>query len=64
MTKLPIPADRVLGAAMELSFERVTVIGCTDDGEEYVASSTSDCGAMLWDMERAKHLFMKMADDD
>jgi len=63
-TLLPIPPERVLTAALEKTFERVTVIGLTDDGEEYVASSTSDCGAILWDMERAKHMFMQNADGD
>ena len=64
MTKLPIPPEKVLRAALERSFDRVTVIGITGDGEEYIASSTADCGTILWDMERARHLFMKNADDE
>lgn len=62
MTKLPLPPEKILSAALGYQFERVTVIGVTESGEEYVASSTSDCGAILWDMERARHMFMKNAD--
>jgi hypothetical protein len=64
MTKLPLPPEKVLSAALERNFNRVTVIGVEEDGEEYVASSTSDCGAIIWDMERAKHMFMRNADDE
>jgi hypothetical protein len=64
-TLLPIPPERVLEGALEQTFSRVTVIGVIDEsGEEYIASSASDCGAILWDMERARHLFMKNADDE
>jgi hypothetical protein len=62
LTKLPLPPEKVLAAALNKPFDRVTVIGIMEDGEEYVASSTCDCGAILWDMERARHLFMKNAD--
>ena len=62
LTKLPLSPERILNAALEQEFARVTVIGVAESGEEYVASSTSDCGAILWDMERARHLFMKNAD--
>lgn len=62
LTKLPLPPEKILNAALEKPFSRVTVIGVLEDGEEYVASSTSDCGAILWDMERARHMFMRNAD--
>lgn len=47
MTTLPLPAKKVLSAALERSFERVTVIGVEKNGEEYAASTTSDCDAIL-----------------
>lgn len=62
LTKLPLPPERVINGALEQNFQRVTIIGVKENGEEYVASSTSDCGAILWDMERARHMFMKNAD--
>lgn len=64
LTKLPLAPEKVLGVALERSFQRVTVLGVLEDGKEYVASSTSDCGVILWDMERARHRFMKNADDE
>lgn len=64
MTKLPIPPEKVLNAAREKTFERVTVIGVCEDGEEYVASSTSDCGAILWDMERLAGRLMRAPDHE
>jgi hypothetical protein len=63
LTKLPLSPEKVLSAALGQPFSRVTVIGVLEDGEEYVASTTSDCGAVLWDMERARHMFMKNADE-
>jgi hypothetical protein len=62
LTKLPLPPEKILTAALDHTFSRVTVLGVTEEGEEYVASSTSDCGAILWDMERARHMFMTNAD--
>jgi hypothetical protein len=64
MTKLPLPPEKILSAALDRTFGRVTVIGVLEDGKEYVASSTSDCGAILWDMERARHMFMRNADSE
>ena len=67
-TLLPIPVERVLEGALERHadkpFQRLTVVAVHEDGEEYFASSTSDCGAILWDMDRFRHQSMKNADHD
>lgn len=63
ITTLPLDPDRVLQKAVG-KLKRVLIIGKTTDGEEYFASSDSDGGTALWDMERAKHALMKMADSD
>lgn len=62
ITTLPCDPKRVLAAASELSFDRVVIIGRTEDGEEYFASSDPDGGTILWDMERVRHALMQIAD--
>ena len=64
ITKLPIDPKRILSKASEHSFERVLIIGVEEDGSFYFASSEPDGGCVLWDMERARHLLMKIADGD
>ena len=63
ITTLPIDPKRVLTKACDVDFERVMIIGYTKDGDEYFASSEADGGTCLWDMERAKHALMRIADD-
>jgi len=62
ITSLPVEPDRVLTAALG-KLERVLIVGADKDGNEYFASSDPDGGTCLWDMERAKHKLMKIADD-
>jgi hypothetical protein len=63
ITTLPIDTKRVLAKAAEQAFTRVMIIGVTEEGEEYFASSDPDGGTLLWDMERVKHALMKAADE-
>lgn len=53
--------DDILQAAIG-KLERVTIIGRTKEGEEYLAFSDPESGVVVWDLERAKHLIIK-ADD-
>lgn len=43
--------------------ERVTIIGRTKDGEEYLAFSDPESGVVVWDLERAKHMIITAADE-
>ena len=54
VTRLDIPAERVLNAVLEADLEKVVVIGYAKDGSEYFASSIADGGTVLWLMERLK----------
>jgi hypothetical protein len=64
VTKLDLPADRVLEQALTKGvLERVVVIGVTKDGDEYFASSMADGADVVWYMERAKHKLMKIVDE-
>lgn len=54
ITKLDIPAERVLKDAEAAKLTGVMVIGYDADGDEYFASSIADGGTCLWLMERMK----------
>jgi hypothetical protein len=59
ITKLDIPADRVLAEASKAGLTSVMVIGYDADGDEYFASSIADGGTCLWLMERMKKQLME-----
>lgn len=62
ITSLPLDPDRLLREALG-KLERVIIIGVDKDGEAYHASSDPDGGTFLWDVERAKHKLMTLADE-
>lgn len=68
LTTLPIPVERILRAALEHHeeepFDRIIVIGMRGPNltDEYFASSESEAGPCLYDVERFKHYLMKEAD--
>ena len=63
VTSLPIPVERIIDACPR-DMKRILIIGIDADGGEYFASSDPDGGTALWDMERARHKLMAMADED
>lgn len=64
ITRLDIPADRILAKARASDLTDVVIIGYTRDGHEYFASSKADGGSVLWMMERAKMALLNIADRD
>ena len=62
ITTLDLDPARVIAKAAKEKFVRVIVIGETEAGEEYFASSASDGAPVLWDLERAKHNLMRTVD--
>ncbi len=54
ITRLDLPAERILGRALEADLDAVVVMGYTKDGEEYFTSSAADGGDILWLLERLK----------
>jgi len=62
VTRLDIPAGRVIDGAKEADLETALVIGWDEDGEFYFASSKADGGCVLWLLELAKKELM--GDDD
>lgn len=63
ITTRDLPPELILREAAKVKFQRVLVIGVTEDGKEYHTSSAADGGTVLWDMERVRHRLMKMSDD-
>lgn len=62
VTRLDIPADRVLESAVG-KLEGAIVIGYTHDGDEYFASSYADGGDALWLVERFKKMLLSIGED-
>lgn len=54
-TKLDIPTERVLTAALEAGMESVLVLGYDKDGEFYAASSIGSDAQNIMLAERFKH---------
>ena len=61
ITKLDIPADRVIESAVN-QLESVVIVGYDKDGEEYFASSIASGPEVLWLLERAKHRLLTIVE--
>jgi len=53
-TKLPLPVNRILDGARNAELSTAIVVGYTEDGEEYFASSTGDIGTIIVLLERMR----------
>ena len=62
ITKLNIPADRVLEGAVG-KLDGVIIAGYTKDGDEYFCSSYADGGDALWLVERFKRALLNIDSD-
>lgn len=62
ITRLDLPPERVLNAALARGLSEVVIVGVDKDGEEYFAASKSDGGDALWHLQRAAHKLLKIAD--
>ena len=60
ITTLDLPPERILTKALEADLERCFVIGRTKEGEFYFASTFSDGGTVIWDMEIAKKQLLEI----
>ena len=63
-TLLDIPAEKMLTAAIDANLKHILIIGEDQDGEEHLATSTSDLALIVWMLERAKLEILRMADDN
>ena len=63
ITFLDMPPDTILEGALG-KLESVIVLGYTNDGEEYFASSMADGADALWHLQRAAHKLICMPDEE
>lgn len=61
ITTLDLTPERVLQAALETPLSGAVVMGYTEEGELYFASSYADGGNVMWLMELCKAELLKMA---
>lgn len=54
ITRLDQPAERILQKALDADLKTVVIMGYTQEGQEFFASSVADGGIALWLMERLK----------
>ena len=62
VTRLDLPAERVLEKALERGLQSVVIIGYDNEGGEFFASSIADGGTALWLMERFKLKLLQVPD--
>jgi hypothetical protein len=53
-----LSAERVLTKAIEADLATVVVVGWTQDGNIYFASTTADGGDILWLFEQSKQMLL------
>ncbi len=63
ITRLDIPPERVLRAALEKGVTGVVVLGYDEDGDFYFASSKADGGDVLWLLALAQKRLLQTAED-
>ena len=64
VTRLAIPVDRVLSAALDAGLTGVIVVGEYGDGTEYFASSYAGGPETLWGLMRAQRKLLDIVGDD
>lgn len=63
ISRLDYPAEKILSDALDAGLMGVVVVGYTQDGQEYVATSYADGGDVLWLLRRAEHRLMLTVDE-
>jgi len=63
-TRIELPAERVLEGAKAHDLKTAVVMGWTQEGDVYFASTTSDGGDVMWLMEWAKKALLDAIDDE
>ena len=63
VTKLDIPAERVISRAAEADLVEVVIVGFDKDGDLFFAANKADAGAVGWQLDMAKHRLLKLCED-
>lgn len=62
ISRLDLPAERVLQSAIDAKIKTALVLGYDADGEFYFASTKADGGDIIWLMEIAKKKLLEMTE--
>lgn len=62
ITRLDLPAERVLEQAIKADLKQAVIVGEHADGREYFASTTAGGPEVLWMLERAKLKLLGVVD--
>lgn len=62
ITKLDMPADRVLNGALKAGLKTAIVVGIREDGKFYFASNKADGGETLWWLALAQKKLLDIGD--
>ena len=62
ITQFDLPADLVLQKALKEKLKGVVIVGVTEDGDEYFASSFADGTDCVWHLQRGVHKLMMVTD--
>jgi hypothetical protein len=62
ITKLDLPAERIVSGASAANLETVVVIGFDGNGDFFFSSNKADGGEVLWLMELARKKLMEIGD--
>ena len=63
ITKLDLPADQVLDAAMG-KMEGVVILGYDKEGYEYFATTYADGGTVLWLLDRCRQKLIRDQEEE
>lgn len=64
ITRLPLDPKQVLARALDDGdLKSVIIVGYTQDGEFWFASSDPDGPSVLWDLEKAKQALLNISMD-
>lgn len=62
-TKLDVPPEKVLRGAIEAKLTEVVIVGIDENGKRYFATSMAYGPDTLWNLQRAIHRLMQVADE-
>jgi hypothetical protein len=62
ITKLDLPAERIIGGAAKANLDAVVIIGFDGDGDFFFSANKADGGEVLWLMELARKKLMEIGD--
>lgn len=63
VTRLDLPAERIINALNEANLEHVVIVGYDAAGDEYFASTYADGSDVLWLLERARFKLLRIIDE-